>query len=437
LSFLDRIFSARATEPAVQLIAPAADTDASHEVRSDPPPVDWFEVLAGFGDGGTIAGPEISPQTALSVPAVRAACDLIAGICGTLPVNLFKPAAGGGKEVAADHPGQSIVASDASPWLDAGELRSALTLDALLWGAGYALVIRDSDGKPQELHRLLPTAVIARVDPNTSEPSYDYNVGTGGGNYSYRDVIVIRPIVRMDNIGAYGFQTGLAPIKTCREAIALCIALEQHAARLMRHGGRPSGVLTFPHKLGAETGKKIKTSWQAATSGRSAGGTAVLEEGGDFKPLAFSSVDQQFLQLREFQVLEISRAFGIPPPFLAEHGRATFSNFEQSSRQLTTFCLQPWFKCWAAAYRRVLLTDEDRKAGVYAAYDLDALLQGDLLARASAYSTMISSRIINPNEAREREHLPAYPAGAVFSNPNTSTAGPVIPANAAHGGANG
>jgi HK97 family phage portal protein len=129
----------------------------------------------------------------------------------------------------------------------------------------------------------------------------------------------------------------------------------------MHSGGRPSGILSFADKLGSETATRIKASWKAATSGREAGGT---KEGGRFQPLAFSSVDAQFAQMREFQVLEIARAFGVPPPFLGEHGRATWANYEQSSRQLCTFTLMPWFKTWESAYRRVLLTDAERNAGV-------------------------------------------------------------------------
>jgi HK97 family phage portal protein len=410
--------------------------DSRTENRADAP-VDWFDILAGFGDGASLAGPEITPTTALSVPAVRAAIDIITGIVGTLPCSIYREAAGGGKEIAEGNPALSLVEDDANGWTGSGELRAQVTADALLWGAGYAAVVRDDQGNPRELHRLLPTAVIATIDPDTSEPSYQYNPGGAASKtYSWSDIIVIRPTIRQDNLGTYGLLTGLAPIRTAREAIALCIALEAHAARLMSAGGRPSGILSFANKLGSETAKRIKLSWQAATSGRASGSTAVLEEGGKFQPLAFTSVDAQFAQMREFQIIEISRAFGVPPPFLGDHGRATWANYEQSSRQLTTFGLMPWFKAWEAAYRRVLLTDAERRAGLYAAFDLDALLQGDLLARASAYSTLISSRVMSPNEAREKEHLPAYPGGETFANPNT-TSTPITPANASHGGGTG
>jgi hypothetical protein len=43
--------------------------------------------------------------------------------------------------------------------------------------------------------------------------------------------------------------------------------------------------------------------------------------------------------------------------------------------------------------------------------------------------------VLNPNEARLREHLPSYPGGDAFVNPNTTGSGPLNPAT--NGGNNG
>jgi hypothetical protein len=50
------------------------------------------------------------------------------------------------------------------------------------------------------------------------------------------------------------------------------------------------------------------------------------------------------------------------------------------------------------------------------------LLRGDIKARSEAYSLQIASRILNPNEARAKENLPAYPGGDTFENPHTTAA---------------
>ncbi len=91
-----------------------------------------------------------------------------------------------------------------------------------------------------------------------------------------------------------------------------------------------------------------------------------------------------------------------------------------------TFLPRPWARAWEAAYNRTLLTPEERKSGLYTAFDLNDLLAGDLTARSAAYANLISSKVMNPNEARTRENLPTYPGGDAFTNPNTTPGGATI-----------
>jgi HK97 family phage portal protein len=386
---------------------------SAQEQRSLADPEPWLLEL--FGASPATSGVAVTSIAALSVPAVRAAVDLLAGVLGTLPVKAYQPADNGGREPAPDHPVHSLVHRDANDWTSAGALRSQLTIDALLYGNGFAYANRGTDKRVVELIRLVPTSVTVEVDERTGEPVYRYRENTSEKLYHFRDVLHVRPVASLNGL------TGQAPVKTAKEAIALCIAAEQYMAKLMANGGRPSGILSFPNKLGAEVAKRIKASWQAATSGAASGGTAVLEEGGSFTPLAFSSVDAQFAEMRAFQIVEIARAFNIPPTFLADFSRATWSNITEANRQLVTFTLMPWIKGWEAAYRRVLLNDEDRTAQISIEFVVDGLLQGNATDRATALSQFRSAGIMTANEARRLENLPDMPDGNVLQNPFTTS----------------
>ena len=255
--------------------------------------------------------------------------------------------------------------------------------------------------------------------------------------FDWRNIIFIRPVIKRDTLATGSFSSGYAPVVSGKDAIGVALAEDQHIAQILGRGGRPSGILTFTGKLGATVAQRMKASWQSATSGRNAGGTAILEESGKFQPLSFTAADQQFQEGREYSVLQASRLFGVPPPFLGDHGRATWANYEQSSRQLVQFCLQPWARAIEAAFNRSLLSADDRKKNLSFGFDFDALLEGDLAARAAAYSTMISARILNPNEAREKEGLAPYAEGSTFTNPNTSSPAPIDTAAGPNGGDGG
>lgn len=132
---------------------------------------------------------------------------------------------------------RNALAQDVNPWTSASEVRSRVTADALLWGAGDAAVIREGKGNPAELHRLLPWAVITTIDLVTQEASCQYNVGSQSTfGYTYRDVIALMPVIRRDMTGSVGPLPGLAPIASGRDAIGL--AAEPRRSRWPSHAFR-------------------------------------------------------------------------------------------------------------------------------------------------------------------------------------------------------
>ena len=106
---------------------------------------------------------------------------------------------------------------------------------------------------------------------------------------------------------------------------------------------------------------------------------------------------------------------------LFDLGRATWSNVELLGREFLVFCLQPMLRAWESALSRALLTPEERGAGFIIEFEEDDLTQASIADRATAYSSLISSHVINPNEARKWERLPPYPEGEQFLNPNVQS----------------
>lgn len=369
-----------------------------------------------FGAPTSATGRAVTRETALRVPAVYAAVRAIAEAVGQLPVHVYWRGEDGSRERDADHPAHRLLALDANPWTGAGELREQLTADALLEGNGFAFVNRVG-GAPDELIRLKPEAVQVLVDLETGEPSYRVSDGEFQRDVDRRDMLHVRGLTDRDGV------VGYATTALCREAIALGLVLEEHAARLFGTGARPGGVLKAPGKLSDEAAKRIAASWSANHGGaRNAGGTAILEEGMTWEALSLTSTDAQFLEMREFQIQEVARAFRVPPVLLMDYGRATWSNSEEMGRQFLTYTLAPWLRRWEGAIRRALFAPDERET-YEAAFDTTDLLRTDLQARATAYSTLIQSRVLSPNEARAREGLPPYAGGERFENPNTTAGG--------------
>lgn len=365
------------------------------------------EDLVGFAPSK--AGAVVTPETALTLPAVSAAVRIISESLASLPLHVYRRGEDNARDRDASHPAHVLLHDQANPWTSAVELRQQITADALLTGNGYGLIIR-ARGRPRELHRLAPATVS--VDLTGTEPTYKVSRSNTVTDYSWRDILHVRAPLSHDGV------TGLNPVRLAREAIGVGLALEGHAAALFGNGARPSGVIQHPAKMSPEAHASLQSSWNEAHTGKSAGGTAILEEGASWNPLTFNSVDAQFLESRKYQVDEIARAFGVPPVLLFELGRATWGNSEELRQNFLTFGLLPWVRRWEGAIARSLLAGSTTH---FAEFNLDGFLRADFAKRAEGYSKLISARVLNPNEARAMEGRPPYAGGEAFENPNVTT----------------
>jgi phage portal protein BeeE len=84
---------------------------------------------------------------------------------------------------------------------------------------------------------------------------------------SYTDVL---------RVEAYG---AVSPNSLGREAIGLAMQFESHMSGVFANGGRPTGVIEAQKVLDVEAKKKLAESWFSTHGGKSAGGTALLDEG--------------------------------------------------------------------------------------------------------------------------------------------------------------
>lgn len=373
-------------------------------------------LLALFGVTPTAAGAAVTPHSALRCATVLACVKAIAEPVAQLPLILYRRT-DDARERAVDHPLYGVLHDQANDWTSAAEWRLGMQTAALLHGNAFAHIGRDTAGAIRELVQIPSECVTVETDARTMEPTYRAAIGDQSTRtYGWADIFHLRSIGTDPNCG-------LSPVLLAREAIGLALATEEHAGRLLGGGARPGGVIKYEKALGPETLKRLRDSFNAAHGGgANSGKTLILEEGMEFQPLQFSSVDMQFLELRRHQVAEIARAFRVPLHMVQELERATHNNAESMGRQFLTLTLLPWLKLWEGAIRRSLLTAEEREDH-YAEFLTDDLARADMAARFAAYAQAVTNGLMSPNEIRAAENRPPYAGGDVFRLPlNTEAA---------------
>ena len=370
-------------------------------------PEDWLYEIFG-GAAPNASGVTVSVDVALRVPAVSAAIQIISEACASLDVMVMAVDADGKETPDPQNKVLPLLRDQANDWTSGSDMIRDLVASALTRDAGGLAYVNRVDGRVMELIQYQPGIIAVEYDTVTGEPSYK---------------IDSRP-VPSQNIVHVRAPLGKAPLTLARETIGIATVMQRHAARLFGRGARPSGALIFPKGMGEESVRKARTAWRTTHEGEDTGGqTAILYDGADFKPFTFNSVDSQFQQLWLFMIQEIARAFNLPAPMLGDLSRATWSNSEQKGREFLSYTLEPWLRHLEGALRRALFSEDDR-ARYAIRFDRDDLTRADLTARATAISTLISSRTLNPNEAREWLGLQPYAEGNTFANPNTGSSQP-------------
>ena len=363
-----------------------------------------------FGGAPTSSGIAVSADSALRVPAVAAAVRTISEAAACLALKVVEIGADGTTETeVTGHPVAGLLRAEANDWTSSFELIRQLVVDALTRDQGGLAWVNWLQAKPLE---------IIRYRPGIIAPDYDAD---GSGRAMYR--INGRPTDAAEIIHVRS-TFDKCPLTLCREAIGVALVMEKHAGRLFGRGARPGGIIRTAKNVGDDGVRKMLAGWKAAHEGAdNSGKTAVLWDNAEWQATALNSVDAQFQQLRLFQLQEIARAFNMPASMLGDLTRATWSNSAEMQRQFLMLCLEPWLKALESGFRRALFPKEDR-ARFAVRFDRDDFTNVDLVARATAISSLVSCRVLNPNEGRRWIDEPPYDGGNEYANPNTGSSQP-------------
>jgi len=367
----------------------------SETIENPTIPVSAENFLAFFGVSSANL-PNVTIDSALSVPAVWAAVAFLSRTLAAIPLHPYRRSKAGPEKLTGKL--AIVVHENPNPEMDAFKFRQWFWQQVFTGGRGLAWIERNG----QSVEALWP------MDPRKT------TIKRSGGRTVYQfenkeypaaDVIDVPFMLRSCGLKHYG------PIAMAGKAVQLAIAMNDYGSKFFAGGGVPPLALTGPLPQGADGMKRALTDVHRAIDAAKSSEKPLfpLPPGHELKPVGFDPAKGQMVDARRFQVEEIARAYQLPPVFLQDLTRATFSNAEQQDLHLVKHLIGQWA---AALEGEMNLKVFGRmNNGRYVKHNLDGLLRGDFASRMTGYATSIQNAVRTPNEVRALEDLPALPDG--------------------------
>lgn len=340
--------------------------------------------------------PPVSIEAALGVPAVLCAVGFLSRALASLPIHAYRGGEGGAKIAG----GLTGMLNDApNEETSSFEWRRHMWQQVFTGGRGMSWIER-AGTRPIAIWPMDPReTLIVRRD---GRKFFRYD----GREYSARDVIDISFMPKSDLVGHY------SPIFTARKAISLAIAMNDFAGSFFASGGVPPMALEGPLPQGAEAFRRAQSDIMRAIEMAKKSGLPFfgMPPGHALKAVGVDPDKGQMTEARLFQIQEIARIWGLPPVFLQDLSKGTFSNTEQQDLQLVKHVIGQWAKAFEDELDLKLFGLQRR--GRKVKHNLDGMQRGSFKDRIEGIARAIQTAQMTPDEARALEDRPPDPTGA-------------------------
>ena len=303
-------------------------------------------ILDILGATPSAAGVMVDAVSAMRVSAVFAAVSRISGGISTLPCHTYERTWDTKRQAWT----RTKVEDADTHWL-LNERPSAAWSGASHWervcqyillrGDAFTLIRRDGSGRIKDLIPLDWDAVTPMKLTKEIGSRLVYAVNDG---------LKVQAIDQDDMLHFPGFGfDGLKSMSViswaAKNAAGNAMAMDEYSGRFFAGGAHPSIVLQTKGKLSESQADLLRDSFAKRHSGITNAHRLplVLTEGVEAKEVSISATDSQLLEARQFQVIDIARAFGVPPHMIGETSSSTSwgTGIEAMSRAFVQYCLQP------------------------------------------------------------------------------------------------
>lgn len=277
----------------------------------------------------TSAGTNVNATNAARAIPVQACCTLIAGGITSMPLRIVQRVIENGQatlQPADDHPYWWLFNEQPNDDSTSSHFLEQIVKRKLTWGRSFARIIRKSGGRSIEIDELVwyPNECV-QIDKTWDPVAKYWRIS----RYIFRDGTATYGVPPEDVLDFRGAQ---APnewamseeLWSAREAVGLCLTIEEYCGKFFANGGMPRTILEYAGQVDDKQQTLLREAWLRKYGGaENAAMPLILTQGGKASKLQWNAEEAQMLEARMFQVIEIARAYGVPPFMIGATEKST------------------------------------------------------------------------------------------------------------------
>lgn len=357
--------------------------------------VSYQTVFATGGevDFGNLSNTSVNADNVFQVNAIFSAVSLIADTISTLPVDVFV------RRDGARFPFRPAPAWVQKPDVDLPKeaFYNALIVSLLLDGNAFVRIFSNPQGEIVNMIVLNPLTVKIK---RSGIGRLVFKVEGEDRPLSSEDILFIPDVVKPGEV------RGVSRVEALKENFGLAIAMEKFAATFFGQGTNLSGVIEVPGNITQEQSEQLRNGFDRAHAGwRRGHRTGVLSGGATWKQTQIDPEKSTIIESRNQAVLDICRAFNVPPHLLAiTEGTSSYASVEQTNLAWVTHGLRPIIQKIEGAMSPLMARTPGGE-NAFIKFNLDGLLRADISSRTAAYANGIQSGYLTINDVRRSEDL--------------------------------
>jgi HK97 family phage portal protein len=364
------------------LLSALGITNNNKTVQAQYAPAVMGDNTISFGYNTFGAGP-MDRTLATQVPSVNRCANLIKGVIGYLPLELYKKSTGAqlGTPIWCEQPDIRQPRSVTISW----------TVDSLIfYGVAYWRVteVYADDLRPSRFEWVANTRVVAQLNQLGTEVLY----------YTIDGQKV--PMVGIGSLVTFqGLTQGV--LQTAGRTIQAALDIEKATAIAAQTPMATGFIKNTGADMPEAQVQGLLAAWKAARQSRS---TAYLTSTLSYETVGFSPKDMTYNESSQYLATQIARAMNVPAYYISAdmNNSMTYQNIIDGRKEFVAYSLQPYI----CAIEDRLSMNDITAAGHIVRFNIsETFLRSDDKARLETIEKMLALGLIDLEQAKEMEDL--------------------------------